>query len=192
MLFHALAGSDCDASQHIVRYRWCHAVSQLLFSLVPQPLVKNKGGNDPLMCCANQPEKRRYESKFDLDYDNFLTKKIDRCNDCGDVYYTKAARSHACANQRSPSEIPAAMPDGFEIDRLGLILNIRPVVERVWVHDEIYAIWKRSGFPRHSRPEAGPCLAPELILKDTSSKDVLAKDPVSKDTFSFSPYDNFF
>lgn len=135
------------------------------------------------MAFVNHTDGKMYESKLDLDYDTFLTKKIDRCDDCGDIYYSGTTRGHNC-NQKKQRMSPGAEPralgvvENFEINQLNALLGIRPVIERVWFHDEIHAIWKRKNFPRHAKPEA--------------QEQPPRQESHEKDKFSFSPYDNFF
>lgn len=134
----------------------------------------------------NSKSEKNYQSRLDLDFDSFISKEIGRCNDCGDIYYvSSSAKPHACISRRksrsaSPKNEPVDLVENFEMNRLNLLLGIKPILEKTWFHDEIYSIWKKSGFPRHPRPKSTDSLT-NNILEDTS-----------KGTFSFSPYDNYF
>lgn len=137
------------------------------------------------------PDEIKYRSKLDLDYDSFLTKKIYRCEECGDIYYTSSVQSHTCTSRKAviTEEINTqALVNGesFEMNRLNQLLGIKPVMGSLWFYDEIYMIWKKNGFNRHEKPK----------LKDDIMKPVhntlQINENAQKEKFSFSPYDNFF
>ena len=127
------------------------------------------------------------ESKLDLDSESFVTKRIGRCSDCGDIYYTGISSSHLCENKKSKTSMPVVSrsPDmqSYEKDRLSTLLDFKPVVEKLWFHDEIYSIWKKKNFPRHEKQSI-------MEIKGMEKRSNEGKD--IKDEFSFSPYDNFF
>lgn len=146
----------------------------------------------PQMSLPDQHNVKQYESKLDLDFDNFLTKKIDRCNVCGDIFYAGVQPPHACSNKQRPL---AASP-GNNLRTTGLLLDpsesasenasaiesqqssmLDSASTSSVIHDKIYDLWKSNGFPRH---------------KKTSVPAESGSDEHSKDNFSFSPYDNFF
>lgn len=138
---------------------------------------------------SNNKNEKNYQSKLDLDFGSFMSKEIDRCSDCGDIYYASSgARPHLCISRKmgrpaSPKNEPADILENFEMDRLNVLLGIKPILEKTWFHNEIYSAWKKNNFRRHPRPQAADSVANSVLEDDRSP---------AKSTFSFSPYDNYF
>ncbi|KAI4291317.1 hypothetical protein PAPHI01_0591 [Pancytospora philotis] len=126
---------------------------------------------------------KKFESKLDLDYDSFLTKKIDKCVACGDIYYAGARPPHACARQQGAQGHDATRrpTDSAHstIQRASYAGDARAKepADGFCVRSAIYSIWKADGFRRHAAP-----------AEDCPS----SSEEQCKDKFSFSPYDNFF
>jgi hypothetical protein len=139
-------------------------------------------------------------SKMDLDSESFTTKSIDRCPECGDVFYSGITSSHACFDRKksvSPSrESPSPEATSYELNRLQSILDIKPVIDNLSFTEEIYSIWQRNNFKRHVRPRVVETKPIETNSETYTQKEIQNQTPIQNkeihDEFSFSPYDNFF
>lgn len=125
-----------------------------------------------------------FKSKLDLDYKLFNTKRIYRCEICGNVYYTSSNYFHACYAKKADTTSVDEKVSSINDRDLGDIKNSQALISTpIYFHDEIYAIWKKKGFKRHCKPE---------IKENTIQQTMQSTDSSQKEKFSFSPYDNFF
>ncbi|KAI5176538.1 hypothetical protein PAEPH01_2339 [Pancytospora epiphaga] len=130
-------------------------------------------------------KKRSFETSLDLDYDNFVTKKIERCDSCGDVYYKGIEPPHICGSADAYKH-PTTITDPHANDSSSDTPSNTQTQEGAGLYEgtdrnllcgKIYTIWEKSGFKRY-------------VVEDEEPK---SRDKVTlKDKFSFSPYDNFF
>lgn len=136
------------------------------------------------MALCEITDKDSYISHIDLDYESFLKKKITKCGDCGDIYYSRVKLPHPCMMEKQLTihleGRSSVRQENIDQEVRNAIMSIGPPVSICLVHDEIYAIWAKNKYPRRQK---GP--VPQRSINGPKKENYSGN-------FSFSPYDNFF